>query len=74
MVLEEVQFEGDETRYYHKVHRVEGRNKTNALRRAFRELREGGFASETATLAVVPESLWVPKEVGAQPREQIVIG
>lgn len=71
VVLEEGHFEDNEL-YYTVVHRVEARNNSNALRKAFRELREGGYKNETAVLMTVPEKQWRPTPVSVRVREQVI--
>jgi len=71
VVLEEARFEDNEP-YYTVVHRVQARNNNNALRKAFRELREGGYKEETAVLMTVPEKQWRPTPVSVKVREQVV--
>lgn len=71
VVLEESRFEDNEP-YYTVVHRVEARNNANALRKAFRELREQGYPALQAVLMTVPEKQWRPTPVRVNVREQVV--
>lgn len=74
----------DDVENFQVVHRVESRNAPNALRKAFRELRnserEAAVAEGreqipvmAATLVVVPESMWRPTAVAARVREEISV-
>jgi hypothetical protein len=80
VVLEQVIFEetDDEITYaYLEVHRVEARNGTNALRRAFKELRaiRAGIDEvfDEGTLVCIPAGQWKPTPVRAKKRESITV-
>jgi hypothetical protein len=74
-VLEEIALDGaDEAVAYQKVATVEARNGTNALRKAFKELRqERGDAFDEAVLSVIPEGQWKPTPVRAERKESITV-
>lgn len=57
------------TAVYSEVGRVDSRNSTNAIRRAFRELPADG----ERILAVVPESMWRPTPVKLRKRESVSV-
>jgi hypothetical protein len=66
VVLEQIQLEGtDGDVAYQNVLVVEARNGTNALRKAFKELRGDREDYDEATLAVIPEGQWKPTPVRA---------
>lgn len=77
MVLELIEFDDDDRTYFAVAHKVEARNGTNALRRAFKEIRAERNGTEDAfdetTLAVVPMSQWKPTPVRAKRRESITV-
>lgn len=76
VVLERVEFEDDDRVFFVIAHKVEARNGTNALRRAFKEIRQERAEEEPldeATLAVVPMSQWKPTPVRAKKRESITV-
>lgn len=75
IVLEEFELEGDDAGHlaYQVVSRVEARNGQNALRKAFKEIRETRENFDAATLAVIPENQWKPTPVRAERREQITV-
>ena len=70
VVLEQGRFEDTDEPYFTEVGRVESRNATNAIRKAFRELDR---ADEELTLAVVPESMWRPTPVKLARRESLSV-
>lgn len=69
VVFERQAFEEDQQPYFVEVHRVEARNGTNALRKAYKALER----IEATTLVVVPESMWQPKAVRGKVRESIAV-
>jgi hypothetical protein len=76
VVLEEIQLDSDsdtEVLAYQKVAVVEARNGTNALRKAFKELRGSRTDYDEATLAVIPEGQWKPTPVRAERKESITV-
>lgn len=81
IVLEQTVYEESEagiTYCWLEAHRVEARNSTNALRKAFKEMREerrvqGIEPLDEATLEVVPASYWKPTPVRAKKRESITV-
>jgi DNA polymerase IIIc chi subunit len=73
VVLEQQSFEDTDELFFVRVGDVESRNATNALRKAFRELRAKGYESTEATLVVIPESMWRPTPVRAAVREQVSV-
>lgn len=74
VVLEEIQLEGDGDHLaYQKVAVVEARNGTNALRKAFKELRGSRTDYDEAILAVIPEGQWKPTPVRAERKESITV-
>jgi hypothetical protein len=58
---------------YQNVLTVEARNGQNALRKAFKDLREGRPDLDATTLAVIPEGQWKPTPVRAQRKESITV-
>jgi hypothetical protein len=77
VVLEEIQLDtesSDGEVAYQKVAVVEARNGTNALRKAFKELRqERGDVFGEAILSVIPEGQWKPTPVRAERKESITV-
>lgn len=73
IVLEQQSFEDTAEVYFVQVGDVVARNATNALRRAFRELRTNGYTDTEAKLVVIPESMWKVTPVRAAVREQISV-
>jgi hypothetical protein len=72
VVLEQSEFEeGGE--YTVEVHRVEARNATNAIRKAFRELAAQRPDQDEATIVVVPESMWRPTPVRLKRSESVSV-
>jgi hypothetical protein len=72
VVLEEIELdEGGHA--YQNVLTVEARNGQNALRKAFKDLREGRPDLDATTLAVIPEGQWKPTPVRAQRKESITV-
>jgi hypothetical protein len=69
VVLERQIFEQDESAYFVEVHKVEARNGTNALRRAYRELER----TEATTLIAIPESMWRLTPVRGRVRESVAV-
>jgi hypothetical protein len=62
---------GDEELCYVVVGKVEARNATNAMRKAFREYK-GGQEGE-AVLVVIPEGMWRPTPVRGTRRPDITV-
>lgn len=82
VVLEQVVYDEDEangtaTHAWLDVHRVEARNGTNALRKAFKELRaaraEVGEQLDEGVLNCIPAGQWKPTPVRAKKRESITV-
>jgi hypothetical protein len=79
VVLEEIALDtegtdSEQALAYQKVAVVEARNGTNALRKAFKELRqERGDAFDEAVLSVIPEGQWKPTPVRAERKESITV-
>jgi len=71
IVLEQHAFEEDQAPYFVEAGKVEARNATNALRKAFRELK-GGEEAETV-LCVIPEGMWKPTPVKGRRRAEITV-
>jgi hypothetical protein len=72
VVLEQIELD-DGVTAYQNVLTVEARNGQNALRKAFKDLREGRPDLDAATLAVIPEGQWKPTPVRAQRKESITV-
>ncbi len=72
VVLEEIRLDNDDIAYF-KAGEVEARNGQNALRKAFKQLREQREDFDAATLAVIPEGQWKPTPVKAQRKESITV-
>lgn len=81
VVLEQAIYEESETGVtlaYLEVHKVEARNGTAALRRAFKELRAkraelGEDPFDEGTLVCIPAGQWKPTPVRAKKRESITV-
>jgi hypothetical protein len=78
VVLEEIALDtegtdSEQALAYQKVAVVEARNGTNALRKAFKQLRDGREDYDAATLAVIPEGQWKPTPVRAERKESITV-
>jgi hypothetical protein len=82
VVLEQVVYEegdnGAKVYCWLESHRVIARNSNNALRKAFKEMREdrtgdGLEPFDQAMLEVVPASYWHPTEVRTKRRESITV-
>lgn len=73
VVIEQQHFDDDDD-YFVEVHRVKARNAPNALRKAFRELKDRDTGREPdAVLLAIPESMWRPTPVRARTREHITV-
>lgn len=72
IVLEEIELDGND-HAYQVVTTVEARNGNNALRKAFKELRDQRSDFDEATLAVIPEGQWKPTPVKAERKESITV-
>lgn len=70
VVLKEESFDDGEP-YTVKVHEVESRNATNALRKAAKELH--GQFEGTATLLVIPKTMWRPTAVSLTVSERVSV-
>lgn len=73
IVLEEITLDDDQGIAYQNVLTVEARNGQNAMRKAFRDLREQRPDLEATTLQVIPEGQWKPTPVRAQRKESITV-
>jgi hypothetical protein len=71
IVFEEFELEPN-GKGYQEVHRVEARNSENAIRKAYKELA-GDKDEASATLVVVPESMWRPTPVHLRPKTTVSV-
>lgn len=72
VVLKEEAFDDGEP-YTLKVHEVEARNATNALRKAARELHGKLGDTDSATLIVIPKTMWRPTPVRLDVSERVSV-
>lgn len=70
-VFEEQHFDEDNAPYFVEIGTVEARNATNALRKAYRDLK-GGEEGD-CVLSAVPESYWRPTPVAGKRRADITV-
>jgi hypothetical protein len=70
VILEQHTFEDDGSEYFTELHRVEARNATNALRKAYQETK--GDVGESH-LVPIPASMWKPTLVAGKQRSGITV-
>lgn len=72
VVLEQIELEDEQQSLgFIKVHEVEARNGTNAMRKAYKDLR--GQTEGECVLVVIPESMWKPTRVSGQRKDAITV-